>query len=511
MYWKLALAQHPMYLLIKEDTQSVERMPPWGLPGIELYIERVRRNIEAIRQHPVLKIGFEWSGLELEMLADDDPAVFADLCALAQEGRIAFYNGTYAQPHLQTLGSEANYRQFEFGMRVYRELTGRPVVTYAHQETSIHDQTPQLLRAFGLEYAVLPLFPSTLAWLDEGEMLLLDEFGHRFVHGHEFVNWQGLDGTTIPLYLARSVDETPDLVKDEVIQDPFETFLTEQEIIGRLHEPPIVMSIPDLIETDDEWLARRQEFELVLLDEALAERLQLAPPRARVRFYANWSYIEGFRAEELSRTNRRAESAVLRAEALNALAVAVLNKLPESTNALWKSILKTQHHDVYCFGAVELKENAIVSLKTVEEEGIAMADRAAQAIIGQIDRTSDSGQPVIVFNSVPHHHKALVSVETDIESPLLVDGDGKSLPAEVTLPAVGKTRVRFVSESAGLGYETFWLRAGGKATSQEIHAGPLSFENEYYRATLQADGTFSSLVLLPSGFELLDFSDLHFG
>ncbi len=204
------------------------------------------------------------------MLAEDDPVVFAEICALAQEGRIAFYNGTYSQPNLQTLGSEANYRQFEFGMRVYREMTGRPVVTYAHQETSIHDQTPQLLRAFGLEYAVLPLLPSTLAWLDEGEMLLLDQFGHRFIHGHEFVSWHGLDGTTILLYLVRSVDKTPVLVKDEVIQDPFETFLTEQEIVGRLHEPPIVMSIPDLIETDDEWLARRQEFELVLLDEALA-------------------------------------------------------------------------------------------------------------------------------------------------------------------------------------------------------------------------------------------------
>ncbi len=93
-----------------------------------------------------------------------------------------------------------------------------------------------------------------------------------------------------------------------------------------------------------------------------------------------------------------------------------------------------------------------------------MTDRAAQAIIAQIDRAADSEQHVIVFNSVPHPHKALVSVETDIESPLLVDGDGKSLPAEVTLPAIGKTRVRFLSESAGLGHKTFWLRAGGKTT-----------------------------------------------
>ena len=35
----------------------------------------------------------------------------------AKEGRIHFYNGTYAQPHLQILSAESNLRQFEFGQQ----------------------------------------------------------------------------------------------------------------------------------------------------------------------------------------------------------------------------------------------------------------------------------------------------------------------------------------------------------------------------------------------------------
>ncbi len=503
MYWKLALAQHPMYLLIKEDSQSIERLPPWGLPGIEPYIERVKRNLDVIRQNPALKIGYEWSGLELEMLVADAPKVFEELRALAQEGRVAFYNGTYAQPHLQTLSSEANYRQFEFGMRVYRELAGKQVVTYAHQETSIHDQAPQLLRAFGLEYAVLPLFPCTLAWLDEGEMLLLDQFGHRFVHGHEFVNWVGLDGSIVPLYLARTVDDTPDVNKDEAPSDPFEAFLTEQEIIGRLHEPPIVLSFPDLIETDDDWLARRQEFEFVLLDEALPERMRKYPPQSRARLYANWSYIEGLRAGELSRTNRRAETSALRAEALGALAYSVLGRAPASTDAIWKTILKTQHHDVYGHGKEELKDKAIGWLREAEAAATRLAGSAARAIISQLDHAGGVGQPVIVFNTVPHAQKALLVLEAEIADPLVVDNRGTSLPTEAIPQADGITRIRFLAETGGFGYQAYWIRSGGEEAAAEEHDGPLTFENEFYRATLQPDGTLTSLVLQQSAAEVL--------
>ena len=50
LIWKLAVAQHPMYLLIKEDELCAERTPPWGAPSIQAYIERLRANLDSLRR-----------------------------------------------------------------------------------------------------------------------------------------------------------------------------------------------------------------------------------------------------------------------------------------------------------------------------------------------------------------------------------------------------------------------------------------------------------------------------
>src|SRR5438309_1194539 len=205
MYWKLALVQHPMYLLIKEDTLCAERTPPWGAPDIESYIARLRQNIAQLREHPQLKLGYEWSGLELEQLSQDAPEVFHDMLALLKAGQITFYNGTYSQPHLQILSSEANYRQFEWGAKVYRGLCqNHQVLTYAHQESSVNEQTPQLLKAFGIRYGVLPRFTSIISMIDGGDLLFHSRFGTMFMHGAEFAGWRGLDGTVTDLFLAET-------------------------------------------------------------------------------------------------------------------------------------------------------------------------------------------------------------------------------------------------------------------------------------------------------------------
>jgi len=123
-----------MYLIIREDSQCAERTPLWGEPSIERYVERLRQNLDALSAHATLKFGYEWSALELELLARNAPDVLQKMCSLMRMGRIAFYNGAYSQPHLQVLSAEANIRQFEYGMRIHNESCARPVCIYAHQE-----------------------------------------------------------------------------------------------------------------------------------------------------------------------------------------------------------------------------------------------------------------------------------------------------------------------------------------------------------------------------------------
>jgi hypothetical protein len=494
VYWKVALAQHPMYLLIKEDSQCAERTPPWGEPTIERYIERLRRSLAMISRYPRLRLGFEWSGVELELLADDAPDVLQEMSALAQAGRIAFYNGTYAQPHAQMLSSEANYRQLELGLRVYHELCHATVQTYCHQETSIHDQMPQLLSAFGIRYATLPWFYSTLAWLDEGELVIrgYGGGGPTFVHGHEFVRWCGLDGSETILYLSQTG-----------LGATINEWAVKEVLPGLLHAPPIIVHAPDMLAIDDDWLARHDQVDFVLLDEALDERLTQSPPRARARFYANWSYVEGIRAEELSRCNWQAEASALQAEALNALAYVTLGRTPESTDTLWKSILRAQHHDAYCFGSVELRDKAVGWLRNADDDAMRFVSRAAKAVLEKVDTRHAPGLPVVVFNTTPHPHKALVIIDTPMGQPCLTAMDGTSIPSDATPLDNGGSRVRFLADMHGLGYDTYALSDGAPPPTEEVVTSSLSFENGFYRATVQPDGLFRSLIVKQCGDDLL--------
>ncbi len=496
MYWKLALVQHPMYLLIKEDSECAERTPPWGAPDIGQYIDRLRQNITTLYRYPQIRIGYEWSALELEQLKEDAPEVFNAMLDRVYSGQSTFYNGTYSQPHLQTLSSEANYRQFEWGNRVYRQLSPHhPVRVYAHQETSVNEQTPQLLKCFGIPYVTLPHFSSTLVMLDGGELLFQWQMGTMFMHGEEFASWRGLDGTQVDLYL------------DEPVHDRIQDWLAFQEIIGLTHVPPLVISIPDLTNVDEAWIQERSGAEFVLLEHALEERHKVFPPRFHVRFYTNWSYIEGIRAEELSRWNWKAETSALRAEALNTLAFTLVNRLPDSTDTLWKQILTTQHHDVYCFCAPVLREKSILSLQHAEAEASKLSTRAAIAIATQVDTSTGSGQHLVVFNTVPHAVCGLVEAELDFPHPAIVDLDRNILPSEATILPSGKTRVCFLANLPGLGYTTVRALPAGESQIEETLQDGFTFDNEFYRASIQPDGSLTSLILLPSGEELLAGDD----
>lgn len=491
MYWKLALAQHPMYILIKEDTGCAERTPPWGAPDEIAYTIRLRQNIETLRKYPQVKIGYEWSALELELLKQDAPDVFAEMLEMAHKGQTTFYNGTYSQPHLQTLSSESNYRQFEWGSWVYRQIVDNwQVKVYAHQESSVNEQTPQLLKAFGIKFGVLPHFSSTLKMIDGGELVYQGGVGTMFMHGDEFASWKGLDGTQIPLYLEepshRNIQEWIDL----------------QEVFGLTHVPPIMVDIPDLIDVDDAWIQERSKADFVLLDEALEERLLSFPPRFQTRFYTNWSYIEGIRAEELSRNNFLAEISVLRAEALNALALNLLKRPADSTDPAWKKILTTQHHDVYCFCAPELRAKSIVWLQEAEAEAARLAKTAAEEIVTHLDLTAHS-QPLVVFNTVAHPQQNVITADVMGSDPVVVDSQGHAIPTEIISSVNGESRVRFLSGLPGLGYSTFQVNSGGVKSSQESLTAPFIFMNSFYAATITPDGTFTSLKLLPSGEELL--------
>jgi hypothetical protein len=492
--WCCALAQHPMSLIIEEDEECAERIPPWGAPSLEDYDGRLARFLAALESHAELNAGFDISGVELERLAARRPDLAARMRELVRRGRIAFYNGTWSQPHLHLFGAEANVRQFELGCEAIRRLVGCAVRTHAAQEADAHEQLPQLLRAFGFRFAVPPGFFSTLEFQQPHELVILSTQGLRFVHDEEFTEWLGLDGSTIPLYLPQPGPFSPE----------------REARAGLLHVPELRLSFPDMIEIDDQWLAEHRGERFVLLEEALEARRTEAPPRSQARLWSDWSYVEGIRAEELGRANRRAESAVLAAESIGALARLLVGRQPDRVDAIWKTILTAQHHDAYCFSAPRLKAKAIDWLETAARDAAASAASAARGIAEAV-RTADlpDGTPVVVFNPCPAATADLVEIELPSSRKPpgveVFDAGGEPVPAEVDAGTEGEPAhaVRFRAELAGLGYRSYVLRYVEKFPTTRTFTEPLRLEGAGYSAIVHPDGTFGSLAVEPDRRELL--------
>ena len=125
-----------------------------------------------------------------------------------QKGSLDFVNGSYSQPHLQVLGSESNWRQFEYGLEIYRDLFDKKVTVYAAQETGLHQQLPQILNKFNYKYICLPSFPHMLEFIDgKIEFLYMEGNNYQPVSGNEFVNAIALDGSLIATYLKAVPNE----------------------------------------------------------------------------------------------------------------------------------------------------------------------------------------------------------------------------------------------------------------------------------------------------------------
>ena len=494
--WQLALAQHPMYLLIREDERCAERTPPWGEPTIERYIERLRDNLRLVEGNASLRVGFEWSGLELELLAVDAPDVVASLRRLAQSADVCFYNGTYSQPHLQVLTAEANLRQFELGRASYLSLGLPPPVTYLHQESSLHDQLPQLLRAFAYRHAVLPGFTVRIE-LTAGtaELCYVESSGMRVLDGDDFLEWQGLDGTTLPMYMGLHERQDPPWRRREAM-------------LGLLRVPAIVIDMPDLTAIDEAWLAHRPE-QLVLLEDALDERLRAAPPRARARFWSGWSYLEGIHAEALIRADRSICSQLWRTEGTQALAWLLGGGEPPSCEEAWRALARAQHHDVHCFCGPDLRRAAMARLEALAAELHRAEAEGVGAIAAHLSVPPGDGEAILAINATPHPIRTMLDVPC--EGGRIFDAAGVEVPAERA--AGSEQSTRFLAKLSGFGYRVYRARRDGTGITDAVSATSeaVEFDNATYRIVLQPDGVIDSLQLVGGGERLLERGNLLTG
>ncbi len=464
--WKLAFCQHPMYLLIDEDRGEPavgERIPPWGAPNKEEYVERVRRNLQSLEELGDLKLNYQWSAVELQSMVRSFPDVYARLKKLYKNGSLDFLDGSYSQAHLQVLGSESNWRQFEYGNGIYKDLFDKKVDVYARQETGLHLQLPQLLRQFGYRFATIPAFVATIEIVEGRFEFLAQESGFEAVAGDEFIEAVGLDGSQIPFYLQISMGWEQTIEERELQQDLVST-------------PKIWFAFPDLAEVDRETFEEYHSlFDWVLLGDALTERYKAAPSRAKAKIFSNWSYIEGVWAEELLRANKKAEEAAVLAEqiyCMGKMAGVGVDKSNE-IKEIWNTILKSQHHDISWIEVTDLRRKSINRLKQATENCNQMMADVAQKLVGKDDGS------IAVFNGLPTARKCLVTLE------------GKQSPKDSEFQQFKDQSLGFVDVPAG-GFRSFEV-AGGSSSSKKTDL-PDKIKTGHYSVQLSKHGLMTQIT-----------------
>jgi len=471
--WKLAYCQHPMYLLIDEDRGIPvvgERVPPWGAKNAKDYVERVERNLKSLEQLPGLKLNYQWSAVELFSMVRDFPKVYERMKKLYQKGSLDFVDGTYSQAHLQVLGSESNWRQFEYGLDIYKKLFNKKVDVYARQETGVHQQLPQLLRNFHYKFATLPYFSAVLEII-KGPFEI-HHWGNRFetIAGCEFINAVGLDGSKIPLYILEHAD-----IEDEIQQD-----LTSGSKMW--------YEFPDLREIDEnKYQDKKQLFDWVLLRDALLERYKQAPPKADAKIYTYWSYTEGLWAEELLRKTHQAEQMAVLAEQIHSMAKLAGLDLNENRQIkqIWETILKTQHHDISWLEVTDLRRKSINRMDKAIEKCINIMKEAAQKI------TTRDNDYIAVFNGMPKARDTLITI------------DGKKSLGDETFQAFNGKSLGFVSVPAG-GFKSFKTKQN--ADSSKKNPMPEKIQTSFYGIKLAKNGLIKQITT-HKGRELLQCGD----
>jgi hypothetical protein len=478
---QLGVMQHPMYLIVDEDRGEPivgERTLPWGAPNAEVYCERINRNLQALEKFDDLYLNYQFSAVELDSIRRDFPQLFEKMQELHKKGRLDFVDGTFSQPHLQSLSSESNWRQFEYGKDFFKKYFDKDIKIYMRQECGLTPQLPQLLKKF--DYSIMS--SSAMNWFVEFiegpfEIMPSSE-GMSFINGSEFFNAVALDGSELPFYAGMPTFPI----------EPLHRRTLENALMRDLYRhPPIWIFTPDMVEMDaDDYEEIKKWYYFVLIEQALKERIKKVPPKAKARIFSYWSYNEGTWAEELLRAIRKAESTVLLAESIQSMAKLkglAIDKTSQLQD-IWYTILKYQHHDVSWQEVTDLRQQGIDNCnKTVEKSNELMNVLSKELI-------EEDENYVAVFNSRPFKRNAFI-----------VCTDKEDIPAgEVKFQEFDGKFFGYRQLPAG-GFKSFRKSLENISPSKEKSI-PKSITTQYY--SIDLEGGLIKQITSKSGKQLLD-------
>jgi len=270
----------------------------------------------------------------LEWLNRNYPEEISEFVQLFTRGKFEIINPTYSQPYSLIIGAESNIKQFEYGLKILKQL-GIPYDIYYCSEASLHPQVPQLLRGFNIKYGSL-----------RTRLLGTCPTTHS---GH--INWVGLDDTSI-----ESMTDQSGVFNGEIWHGTF--FREFPNLLFQAVARPFLScilysSLEDFIMPlayqEDIWRVSRfsEIFGKFILS---SEFFQLTEIDGEFKFSRDLFFLGNyiFNPTDLFLYNKNCEINLISAEILNCvLGLFTEESADAMLEDLWAKLLLTQAHDNY--------------------------------------------------------------------------------------------------------------------------------------------------------------------
>lgn len=434
-----------------------------------------------------------------EWLEEAFPELFAKIQKYVAQGRWVITGGQYVQPDLNIPCGESLARQSLYSQRYFLEKFGKLCdVGYNVDSFGHSGMLPQILRQSGMKgYIFSRPRPN-----ENGDI------------PYEFT-WESADGSHVTgvrllAYAgpARRGTARPDFFQDRLDTrrqmgstlpgtyfygvgnhggGPTIALLNELERI-MAEDKAVIYSYPG------KYISALEVYKLPLWQEDL-------------QVHAIGCYSAHLPVKQ---QNRRAETALLTAEALGVLAHQTLGSKMRTDRLKdgWKRVMFNQFHDIICGCSIpQVYEDAAAAYGYAQQIANEQGNRALQQITWNIDTLGgdslpcskdedwrlwgygDKGTPLVVYNPMPF------PVEMPVEAARLhkeiTDSEGNPLLTQQVRNAVTSAdegwdhqeQMLFMAKLPAMGYATFWLKKGEPQvqTDEHLHCTEHTLENDFLK------------------------------
>ncbi len=410
----------------------------------------------------------------LEWLKKRFPEKISKFLELIKLGRLEIINPSYTQPYNLIISAESNIKQFEYGLKVLKEL-GIKCNNYYCSESALHPQIPQILKGFDIQFSSL-------------RTRLL---GQTPTTNSGYIDWIGLDGTKID-----AITDQTSVFNGEYWHGTFFREISNllfQAVARPFMKYIVYSSIEDFImpQAYQEEVWRISKYSNIFGEFVLcSELLEKINKDGEFKFsrdqFSLGDYI--FVPSDLFLNNKKCESSIISAEILNCI-LNLFNIKSEDLffDEIWKKFLFTQAHDNYAvpfirtgdymaqqlsseeynkyeFNKLELNNNKIsisdLSLK-IQNEIINKCEGFIQKSIYKLSENLEEKpkisnnilKNIIIFNPSPFTRRDIFSIQLKLDH-----------PSEITLESDKEidfqyqdSKLKFIPEIPSLGYKVYSL------------------------------------------------------